>query len=473
MSPLISLKKNIFPITVAILCFAYFLLGFLVSTHRFWQYQAGYYDFGIFDTAIWSVSRFKAPIIDHFVVGGKVIFADHFSPSIFLISPVYWLTSRSEVLLLVQSAAVAVSGYFLFLISKHFTKNKLAQLATISSYFLFIGLQNAIIFDFHPITVATLPMMISYWSIIKKNKKVFLISFFITLGFKESLALWGIGLSFFIYLFNKEWRKTAFFVLLSSLLWGIIASQVIIPYFSGNSYHYNPNLSGGIFSVIHRFFDSPKKIKTVFQTMESFLFLPILHPPSLIIILTNFASRFLTSGPIRWDLGLHYNAEIAPTLGLSTAIGFSYIRKFFRNKVLSSLSILLILYSLYLHQFVFRGPLNLAFRPIFYEHTKQFEFLNKPASLIPKNASVVTQNNLTIKFLHQEVWILTDSYKKHNPDYIFIDVRSGQNPSNFLGNTEEGINLLLEKIKNDKDFVTVYNEGDQFVFKNISLTTPD
>ena len=65
----------------------YTLAAVLVSLHRFWQFEVFYYDFGIFDSAIWKAAHFTAPIIDHFVVGGKVIFADHFSPSIFLLSP--------------------------------------------------------------------------------------------------------------------------------------------------------------------------------------------------------------------------------------------------------------------------------------------------------------------------------------------------------------------------------------------------
>src|SRR3989344_3357598 len=89
------------------LCTLLFMIaGVFVSLNRYWQYNVFYYDFGIFDSAIWSVSRFKPPIIDHLAVGGKWIFADHFNPSIFLLSPLYWLTDRQEMILVVQAAVV-------------------------------------------------------------------------------------------------------------------------------------------------------------------------------------------------------------------------------------------------------------------------------------------------------------------------------------------------------------------------------
>src|SRR5690606_312203 len=107
-----TIKKNAsFLDYFAIFFFVIFaLFGSLVSLHRFWQYDIYYYDFGIFDQALWKVAQFKAPIIEHLVVGGKWIFADHFNPSLFVLSPLYWFTDRSEIMLVAQAVCVALSG---------------------------------------------------------------------------------------------------------------------------------------------------------------------------------------------------------------------------------------------------------------------------------------------------------------------------------------------------------------------------
>jgi len=152
-----------------ILCALFILAGILVSLNRYWQYEVFYYNFGVFDQAIWKVSRLQAPTIEHVLVGGKWIFADHFNPSILLLAPLYWITDRSEILLIVQALFVGLAGLVLYKIGLKVLKDKILSLGIIVCYLLFIGIQNAVITDFHEITVMTLPLAITFWTIIKKR----------------------------------------------------------------------------------------------------------------------------------------------------------------------------------------------------------------------------------------------------------------------------------------------------------------
>ena len=63
----------------------YTIASATVSLNRYWQHQTAYYDFGVIDKAIWEVSRFREPLVDHHDLGDKniSIFASHFSPSVF------------------------------------------------------------------------------------------------------------------------------------------------------------------------------------------------------------------------------------------------------------------------------------------------------------------------------------------------------------------------------------------------------
>src|SRR3989338_7257533 len=97
--------RNIHIAAIA-MCALYALAGILINLNRFWQFDLGYYDFGMFDRPIWNLAHFKAPIIDHMVVGGKINLADHFNPGIYLLVPIYWFTDRSEALLIVPSIAI-------------------------------------------------------------------------------------------------------------------------------------------------------------------------------------------------------------------------------------------------------------------------------------------------------------------------------------------------------------------------------
>lgn len=453
------------PQTIAILiCVIFSIFGILINLNRFWQYESGYYDFGLFDRAIWNVAHFKLPITDHFVFSGKVIFADHFNPSIFLLTPIYWITSHSEALFIIQDIFVGLSGYVLYKIGSRVLKKEFLALSVLLSYFLFVGLQNAIFSDFHELTVATLFIMLTFWAIIKGDKKLFFLFLIITLGFKESLFLLGIGMSVFIYIYRKEWKKVAIATFIISLLWGFFAIMVIIPFFSGGIYNSEPLLTGGVTAVIFRLFTPFIKVKTVFLTLFSFLFLPILTPSLWVIMLLNFLHRFLLPGSTRWDLGLHYNAELAPTLAISVILALRTLQKKLSRRIVYIVTVTLFITSFVLYRFILHGPYGLSYNPAFYRHTKDFAYLDRLIKRIPQNATVIAQNNIASRFLHnKEVWILRENYRQFNAEYILFDLRPGQNPTNFLG--AHDINNVFEKVSNDTNYHIIYHDGDQYIFK--------
>ena len=110
-------------------------------------------------------------------------------------------------------------------------------------YFLFVGLQNAVITDFHEITIATLPFMLTYLAIISKKVKWYFLFLLITLGFKESNFLLGLGVGVSLYLLDKSLLKIAVLTCIISLFLGFMAINYIIPFFSGGIYQYSINMS--------------------------------------------------------------------------------------------------------------------------------------------------------------------------------------------------------------------------------------
>lgn len=458
--------KKLPTILAIIFCFAFAVAGILINLNRFWQYESGYYDFGIFDRAIWLVSKFRIPIIDHLIVGGKPVFADHLYPTLFLISPLYWFTDKSEILFIVQDILVALSGYILYKIGVLVLKNAYLSLAVLISYFLFAGLQNAIYSDFHELTVMTLPLMLTYWAILKNKKALFFLFFFLTLGCKESLFLLGIGISFFIYLAKKAWRTTAIFTFLISLIWGLLAIKVIIPYFSGRPYYYSQMSTNNLTDLLLSLFNPAVKLKTVFLSLLSFLFLPVFSPSTWPILILNWTHRFVLNNTSLWGLGYHYNAEIAPTLAVSTLLGLGYLRKKIPKFFLNTTAAILILASFTLYRFVLHGPFGLAYHPVFYKHTANFKFLDKMISLIPRNSTVIAQNNLASRLLHhKEIWFLRENYRQFKADYIVMDLREGQNINNFLG--AKDINNIFRDIKSNSQYKIYFHQGDQYIFKKI------
>ena len=251
------------------------------------------------------------------------------------------------------------------------------------------------------------------------------------LGFKETLFLFGVGLSVFIFLYDKKKRYWAIITFIISIIWGYLSIKVIIPHFSGVGYYYG-NVAASTFSYATLLSDliyPTIKIKTVFLSYASFLFLPLLYPPLIPTVMINFASRFIVNGSTRWDLGLHYNAEIAPTLAVGAIFGLNFLKYRIPKLIYMVIISLAFLVSIWFYRFYFHGPMGLAVNPAFYAHTKDFKFLREVVEVVPKNSSVSAQNNIASMFLHnKEVSILRDDYWRNNPEYIVLDRREGQNP---------------------------------------------
>jgi len=442
----------------------YTIAACLVSLHRFWQFEVFYYDFGIFDQAIWNVAHFRAPIIDHFVIGGKIIFADHFSPSMFLLSPLYWITDKPEILLIAQSLAVGISAVVLYQIGKFVLKHALAAFAITMAYLLFVGTQNALIADIHEVTFMALPLMVALYAIITKQLTLFWVSFFVTLGFKESSALLGIALSVYMYLYNKKWLHTAIVVGAISLIWGYLTTQLIIPYFYGERYFYTPTFDPNPFKTLWTLVDDPIKRKTIITSLLSFGFLPLFSPFTWPLLLQDFASRFMQNNfALRWGLGLHYSILLAVIMAFSSINTLVQVKKRTNPMTLDVIAVVLILITIFLHQFKLHGPLGLAYNPAFYTNTRNFSFLNDLISRVPPNTTVMTQNNIAPHMIHtHKVFLLRDIYEDFMPDYFVLDLRDGQNGNNFFG---VKIEALMARLSNDSRYHVAYKTNEQVIYK--------
>lgn len=457
--------KRIFEIVTYLGISLYTLAAILVSLHRFWQFEVFYYDFGIFDQAIWNVAHFRPPIIDHFVIGGKWIFADHFSPSIFLLSPLYWITSRPEILFIAQAVAVGLSGLFLYKIGVLTVKNRFLSAAVTASYLLFVGTQNALISDIHEVTFMMLPLMLCFYYVMTNRIKAFWIAFLITLGFKESAGFLGVGIAIFLFFFNKKYRLTAAIVAVLSIGWAVATTQWIIPAFYGRQYFYTPTLSHNVFELIRSFADTPEKRHTLFISLVSFGFYPLFSPVTWPLILQDIAARFLQHEfPLRYTLGLHYSTQLAVILGVSSMLGLKHLLSRLKSVVWPlSFGIYLLLLSVFLHQFKLHGPLGLSYNPAFYRHTKDFAFLDSLLTKVPKGRTVMTQNNIAPHLIHtNSVYLLRAVYDDFMPQYFVLDLREGQNFNDFFGADIEALKLTLP---HDIRYEVFYKNGDQIIYK--------
>ncbi len=444
----------------------YTLLFCLISINRYWQYEVFYYDFGIFERAIYLMSQFKPPIIEHYVVEGKWSFADHFNPSLFLIALIYKLLPRQEFLLVIQVVFVSLSGLVVYKLAKEHTKNALFSFLVSFSYLFFIGVQNALITDFHAVVLANLFFALFVYFFIKKRFWLFLTSYILFLGFKENLFIIGASTLISLYLITKQWKEKLIALVFGSIAYGLTVIKIIIPKFSGGEFYYKPDLPNSPIQILTRFFSPEPKLKTLFVSFASFLFLPLINLAFYLPLIAELFIRFVpfnTQG--RWGLAMHYNITTSIILAVSSVFAYPYIKKLLPQKRLQNLVLITLFGFSLLVNFKQRPPILLGLIPDFYKNTRNFAFLNKIVEKVNPACSVMTQNNILPHLNHnKKIFMLRENYAKYRPDIIILDLRKGQNPNNFWILNEQATREMASNLFSDKNYSAAYQTKEQFVF---------
>ncbi|HBB76357.1 MAG: hypothetical protein A2186_03115 [Candidatus Levybacteria bacterium RIFOXYA1_FULL_41_10] len=452
----------------------YTLAAVVVSVLRYWQFETHYFDFGIFDKAIWEASRLHAPVVYHmnFESGKNIILADHFNPSIFILSPLYWLTERREVLLVAQAVSVGISAVIGFFIARSLIKSRIAIFAIIVSYLGFIGMQNALITDFHEATIATVPIMLLVWAAMKGKWKTFYLCLFIILGFKETFAGLGVGIGLFLILLKREYLKHGILTIGISLVWAYLATSIIIPQLSGRPYFYAPlNGPEGVKLMLEGIFQLDVRAKTLFYSFATFGFLPAFYLPLLPAISENLISRFI-SDPPRWTLAFHYSAPLSALMFLSSAFIFQKIEKSKKfKKILIPYSLFIISVVFFMHQFYLRGPLGLAYNSAFYSQTQNIKYIGDFLKKLPRNGLIMTQNDLGVMFSHEDLMLLDKNYTDRKPNHIILNLTPGQNPNNFFPLSQSDALELKKILLYDKNYRLTKFGDELYLFTRIDDKT--
>lgn len=388
------------------------------------------------------MAHLQKPIIDHLEDGFISQFGDHFTPTLYLLTPVYWLTNSYEPILIIGNLFVALSAYVLYLIARKRIKSSLMIFAVILAYTLFIGLQNTIIANLHTELPALLTLALTIWAIENKKWRTYWLFLILTLGCKQNFAAIGVGLG--IYLFFLKEKKVGLFTVIFSLAYYFLVTKIVI--------------SNYLYGLAFNFSWNSMKTETVFASLATFGFLPLGTITFLPTILQDFITRFFFSTPARWDLGLHYNATLAVFLTYGSILTASKLNK----KLLTFFAILIICLTLYFHRFKYHGALGLSYNPDFYRHTSEMKFVTDFLKQIPTNKSVMTNNNLAPYLTHTNKVMLMSANR--DPEVIALDIRDGQNPVNFWPSTFAATINLKNRLATDSAFIYVRISDSQFIF---------
>lgn len=477
---LYSRPSTHFWIGISIILF--FTISYIVlMLNKYWQFEYFAVDNVYFDTALWKMAHFQAPIVAHPVLGKTNIFGDHFHPVIFLISILYIFTSKQEIVFIAMGVLYGLSAVLAMLIGFKLIKSRFVTYALLTAYFLYIGTQNALIYGFHEINFVPLFFFFLVYTIIFEKWRLYWLALALLLLTKESMMFLTIPLSFFMFFAYPKKRTLAVVTSVISCIYYLFITHYVIPHLSASGgflYGSDIDYPNNIAHFFHLMTTPPEKVETFVVSVLTFGLLPLLNPLTLPLVLQDFVVRYIIAipGNVQYTLFFHYNLGLAPLLLFSSiwSIHTFQTNKYLNatQKLLPVFGIIVLLFSFYFYRFYGkRGPLLLVFNKAFYQTTTNNSFLWKLVKKTPQDGSVMTQNHLEYIFAHQGVFPLTSDsklLKKEDPKYIVVDLRQGQNPNNYFpideAQTKELIQTLLEK----KVYSIYFQEGTMYILKKSS-----
>jgi uncharacterized membrane protein len=385
------------------------------------RYAIGGFDLGIFDQAIWLISRGYPAFVS---LRGMHILGDHFSMILYLFAPFYIVYADPRWLLLIQTVIVALGAFPIYAVALRHTNSPVAALL-----FGFLYLINPFVCwgaytEFHPDNLAfsLLIYAIDMWH--RQKWPAYIAAIVLVSLLKESLGLsiFSLGLCQAAYGIRHQrvaltevdllearnqaraGRLTAGYGALISVVALVVIAMFNDRHLSAYFILFRPeNENNGLSYKLSQILADPIQWQYVFALFQPFFFLSLLAPDFTVAAALAIAINLLSYRMVMHDPGVsgYYSSSIIPILLYAAIIGYARLarrlHRTYRICLLVNLS-LWGLSSLYWSPGVYTAP-------FFYQQASHDECaeLATIKNMIPPDASISVQGSLGAHFSHRRL----------------------------------------------------------------------
>ena len=444
------------------------IILFIASSVRHALFQSTAFDLGIFDNGVYLISQGKTPYVTFRELH---ILGDHAAWILYPIALLYKIYPHVHWLFAVQAIALSLAALPIWYLAK-LEGLKESQANTIALvYLLYPLIFNVNLFDFHPEVIAVSAIL---WAVLaaRLNKLFwFCVAIIIILGCKAVLALTVAAMGIWWLIWEKK-RLYGIIAVVAGVSWFIIATQIIIPHFSGEEaaavgrYTF---LGNSVLEIAKNLILKPQIILSYLFNLANLeylllLFIPVIwgiswqHLTNLIPAIPTLFLNLLTDYQPQKDLIHQYSLPIVPFLLLtaiaSLAAGNSWL-KTNRNIIIWSIIAFLALAKVGYFSSKYLNSLD------------TWKATHEALTMIDTQGSILTSAHIATHLTHRSIVELaiegSDSKDVTQFDYILLNLRHpGWNSSSEI------VNNLLNQAKQNSQFQLVYQKDDIFLFQKLT-----
>ena len=201
LTQMLKTRLYVFLVIIAIIAYGVVFSYATVLKHDVFQSYA--WDLGTFNQALYT-TLYNGKLFYYtpelFLNPTGSYFAQHFSPMLFLVLPVYALSPSPTTLLIFKSFILALGALPLYLLAKELLKSNKAGFILAIVYLLYPGLQAANWFDFQPQIFLPLLFFSACYFMIKHRWKLYFLSVVLALMVEEDVVFVVIVLALYYFL---------------------------------------------------------------------------------------------------------------------------------------------------------------------------------------------------------------------------------------------------------------------------------
>jgi uncharacterized membrane protein len=403
-----------------------------ITVTRYFAFQTYAYDLGVYNQAIHSTlfdGRLLYSTADLTANPSGILFGLHFSPILLAVLPFYAIYPGPPTLLVIQSFVLSLGAVPMYFLGTRKLGGEKWGLFFSTLYLLSPVVQGINWYDFHPEAFLPAFFLLSLYFFDSRKTTKYLFFLVLTLMTIEFASILFVFASIYFLIGLKPWKKAqidllkiklALFTILLSGIWFFFSLQAIhvfnstVAPMSGDIYWRNIGASSlldvPLQAIAHPSlivkaisFETVPKLTYCFVLLGSVAFLPLLEPLIIVCVLPWLSIVLLSNYAPFYSFGLQYTAFIIPFVFYAGVLGMKRLRPHLNQSVSRKkiYAFLAAAFSMAVAIAFLSTPLNSAplqsYTAISYglpQVTQHDQILMKLVDLIPRNASVLTQNNV-------------------------------------------------------------------------------
>ncbi len=362
----------------------YIIVFGTLAARQHLAFQTGALDLGNYDQAMWNAAHGRGLTMSTQPNISTHRMGHHVEPILYLLVPLYWLWPNPLTLLWVQTIALGLAAWPLFLLSARRLNSYWLALSIALAYLLLPATQAVNLFDFHAVALSPLFMLwalyfVDIWKTGRRGNgetgrqgdratrrqerqgsqpltvhySLFtvhysLLFFALAMATKEDVSLTVMMVGLYLAFWQRRWRVGLMIFALAAL-WGAVAWGVVIPAFrtgGGQSVFvaYYGDLGASPLEIalspltkpllVWQKLTRPESLAALGMLTLPFAFINLVGLPVFLLAAPSLAITLLSDNPLQQQLETwHYAAPMLAFVSLAAADGVARVSRWAGGKV--------------------------------------------------------------------------------------------------------------------------------------------